>query len=244
MIVRFRRDMISEERGFDRRLALARAAERPRVRSSVVAVLPDREHLSEPDVFVWLDDDAGRARVGALEPVFDLEDALRCPLETLLDYPSFVRFAFSDYNVSFSNDAIEAAATAWDARVRWRRIVHENLIDTAWEVPRGPEWRDVLERRAGALEPVRTLNQIRRTPAAAGRRRGEEEIWLSRFASEPAESRRSVPIDDLFDYDRFYMRYVHSTKRFFVYEPVETAPSEYAATSAWRRYVHELLTAE
>ena len=27
MIVRFRRDMISEERGFDRRLALARAAE-------------------------------------------------------------------------------------------------------------------------------------------------------------------------------------------------------------------------
>src|SRR6185369_12388604 len=123
MIVRFRRDMISEERGFDRRLALARAAERPRVRSSLVAVLHDHEHLSEPFVFAWLDDEAGRARVGALEPVFDLEDALRCPLETLLDYPAFVRFAFSDYNVSFSNDVVETAATAWDARVRWRRIV-------------------------------------------------------------------------------------------------------------------------
>jgi hypothetical protein len=243
MIVRLRRDKISDERGFDRRGARGRLGGRPLARSSLFAVLHDREHLSEPYVFVWLDEGPGRARAGTLEPVLDLEDALRCPLETLLDYAAFVRLAYADYDVAFCTPEVESAASAWEARARWRGLVHGSLIETDWSVPRGQEWRDEFECPARAVEPVRSLNQIRRT-SSGGRRQDPGSISLAWIAAEPHESRPpSIPIEDLFDYDRFYLRYVQTMKRFFVYEPAETAESEYAATAAWRRYVHGLLTA-
>jgi hypothetical protein len=241
MIVRLRRDKLSVERGFDRRGARGRAPVPPIARSGLLAVLHDREHLSEPYAFVWLDEGPGRTRAGALELVLDVEDAVRCPLEMLLDYAAFVRMAFADYDVAFCNPEIESAASAWEGRARWRRLVFDSLIEADWTVPRGQEWRDVFESKARPAEPVRALNQIRRTPSTERR---QEAISLSWAATEPPESRPSVPIDDLFDYDRFCIRYVHTTKRFFVYEPVESASNEYAAAAAWRRYVHTLLTAE
>jgi hypothetical protein len=242
MIVRLRRYKISDERGFDRRRALARGATRPIARSTLCAVLHDREFLSEPYVFAWLDEGPGRARAGALQPVLDVEDAVRCPLETLLDYPAFVRLLFADYDVAFCNPEVETAASAWEARGRWRRLVFANLIETDWGVPRGQEWHDEVESAARPVEPVRALNQIRRT--SSERRPGAASISLSWISPDSPASRPSVPIDDLFDYDRFCMRYVQTMKRFFVYEPAESAESEYAAAAAWRRYVHELLTAE
>jgi hypothetical protein len=239
MIVRLRRDRLSVEKGFDR--LRARAGARPVARGGLLAVLHDREHLSEPFVFAWLDEGPGRERAGAIEPVLDMEDAVRCPLEALLDYPAFVRLLFADYDVAFLHEEAESASSAWDARVRWRRHVFDRLVDVDWTVPRGQEWRDAFECQATPAEPVRMLNQIRRTPGSE-RRHGQEAISLS-WAAPPAppESRQSVPIDDLFDYDRFCMRYVQTTKRFFVYGPAEEAASAFASAAAWRRYVHGLL---
>ncbi len=244
MIVRFRNDKLSDERGFDRRGGRAAFTRPPLGRGGLAAVLYDRDHLSEPYTFVWLDEGPGRERAGALEPVFDLEDALRCPLEVLVDYPAFIRMAFAEYNVSFCNSDVETATSAWEARTRWRRQIHVSLIETEFSVPRGQEWRSEVECRARHIEPLRTLNNIRRTQSTTGRRRDADAVLLPWQSEQAPESRPSVPIEDLFEYDRFYLRYVQTTKRFFVYDPAETAESEYAATSAWRRYVHELLTAE
>ncbi len=244
MIVRFRNDKLSDERGFDRRGGRAAFARPPLGRGALAAVLHDRDHLSEPYAFVWLDEGPGRARAGALEPVFDLEDSLRCPLEVLVDYPAFVRMAFAEYNVSFCNADVEEAATAWEGRSRWRRHVHTSLIETEFGVPRGQEWRSEVECRARSIEPLHMLNNIRRTQNTGGRRHGSDTVLLPWQSSEQHESRPSIPIEDLFDYDRFYLRYVQTTKRFFVYEPAESAETEYAAASAWRKYVHGLLTAE
>jgi hypothetical protein len=243
MIVRLRRDRISVERGFDRRGARTRAGARPLSRSGLFAVMHDREYLSEPYVFAWVDEGPGRERAGGAEPVLDVEDAMRCPLEVVLDYPAFVRAAFADYDVAFYNADVEAAGDAWAARLRWRALVRGALVETDWTVPRGQEWRDAFERPARPPELVRALNHIRRT-SGSERRHERESISLSWAAVDPPERVPSVPIDDLFDYDRFCTRYLQMTKRFFVYDPVETAASEHAAASAWRRYVHSLLTAD
>ena len=242
MIVRLRRDKLVVERGFDRRGARALVGGPAASRSGLLAVLFDREHLSEPFVFVWLDEGPGPERAGAVEIVLDVEDAVRCPIETLLDYPSFVRTLFAEYDVAFCNADVESADSDWAARVRWRRLVHSSLVETDWTVPRGQEWRDVFETPARAAEPVRTLNQIRRTPSSG--RAGKEAISLTwATPPEPAERTPNVPIDDLFDYDRFCWRYLQTTKRFFYYEPAEEAATAFASAAAWRIYVHELLTA-
>lgn len=220
--------------------ARARLGTRPVARGGIVAVLLDREHLSEPFAFTWLDEGPGRERAGALEPVLDMEDAIRSPLEVLLDYGAFVRLLFADYDVAFLNADVEGAATAWDARRQWRRQVYSSVVDVDWTIPRGQEWRDAFECPAQPTEPVRSLNQIRRT-SGSERRHGQESISFAWAAPPPIEGRPSVPIDDLFDYDRFCLRYVQMAKRLFCYEPAESADSEFASTAAWRRYVHELL---
>lgn len=244
MIVRLRRDRLTAERGFDRRAARARAGAKPVPRGGLVAALHDREHLSEPFALVWLDEGPGRERAGTLVPVLDAEDAIRCPFETLLDYTAFVRLAFAEADVAFLNEDVEDAADAWDARRRWRRHVLAHLVEADWTVGRGQEWRDVVECPARPVEAVRSLTRIRRTGTGSERRHESEAISFAWSApTTPAETRPSVPIDDLFDYDRFCLRYLQITKRHFVYEPAEDAPSAYAASAAWRRYVHDLLTA-